>query len=143
MDVHNLSKQFPLNRHISSFKCQVITSNGAINKLHMHYYVQNKFLKVEFLGQKVYLFVIMTKVARFLSLKVVPVFYSHQQCTGVLISPNSHQQSVKLIFAELIHEKWYLSAHLICVSFITFSLVKSHFQPGKFAFQGTRSSKKL
>lgn len=76
----------------------------------------------------------MTEMARLLSLKVVPVFYSHQQCTGVLISPNSHQQSVKLIFAELIQEKWYLSERLICVSFITFSPGKSHFQHGKFAF---------
>lgn len=53
-------------------------------------------------------------MARLLSLKV-PVFYSHQQRTGVLISPNSHQQFIKLIFADLICEKWHLNVHLTCI----------------------------
>ena len=65
-------------------------------------------------------------MARLLSLKV-PVFYSHQQRTGVLISPNSHQQFIKLIFADLICEKWHLNVHLTCISFITFILAEKSF----------------
>lgn len=80
----------PCGRHWGCLQIFAIINNTTMNNLYMSFctYVcmSDKFLKVEFLGQKIYSFIVLDKNCQISSTELVPFYILYSNKGGILFS---------------------------------------------------------